>query len=222
MIEELPDKTLETRRKLLNAAGEVFAEKGFASATVRDICTRAGANIAAVNYHFGDKTRLYSAVFEDSRCTANEQFAVGDLASLSPEERLRAFVRQFLRRLLDPGRPSWHGKLMAREMSEPTGVLNAFIEDDIRPRVAMVQEIIIELVGELPPRVVAKCAVSVVGQMLHYHFARPVLKRVSPIYASLDQNIEELVDHVTRFSIGGIRAIADRYRKGGEAGNGSV
>ncbi len=49
--------------------------------------------------------------------------------------------------------------------------------------------------------------------MLHYHFARPVLKRLSPIYASLDQNIEELVDHVTRFSIAGIRAIAERYQK---------
>ena len=54
--------SLETRRRLLDAAGEVFAEKGFAKATVREICQKAEANIAAVNYHFGDKEKLYAAV----------------------------------------------------------------------------------------------------------------------------------------------------------------
>jgi hypothetical protein len=103
---------------------------------------------------------------------------------------------------------------MAREMSEPTGILQSFVEDHIRPREAKLQAIIREIVGELPPRVIAKCSVSVVGQMMHYYFARPVLKGISPIYANLDQHVEELADHVTRFSLGGLRAITDRYRTG--------
>jgi AcrR family transcriptional regulator len=206
--------SLETRRRLLDAAAEVFADKGFANATVREICRKAGANIAAVNYHFGDKEKLYAAVFADSHPSPGISPDPAELAGLAPEDRLRAFVRGFLKHLLDPGRPSCHGRLMAREMSEPTGVFEAFLETDVRPRLAVLQGIIRDLAGELPPRAIAKCSMSVVGQMLHYHHARPVIKRISPIYADLDQHVEELVDQITRFSIGGIRAIADRYQRG--------
>ncbi|MGA2439928.1 MAG: CerR family C-terminal domain-containing protein [Tepidisphaeraceae bacterium] len=215
MSDAVHDHSVETRGRLLDAAGEVFALKGFADATIREICGKAQANIAAVNYHFGDKQKLYAAVFAHLRLQADEGAGPPDGAvGGSAEDRLRGFIRQFLKGLLGPGRPSWSGRLMAREMSEPTGVFQSFVEDHIRPREAILQAIIREIVGELPPRVIAKCSVSVVGQMMHYHFARPVLKGLSPIYADLDQHVEELADHVTRFSLGGLRAIADRYRKG--------
>ena len=215
MSNDVKDHSVETRGRLLDAAGEVFALKGFADATIREICGRARANIAAVNYHFGDKRKLYAAVFAQLRLQADEGSELSDAgAGGSAEDRLRGFIREFLKRLLGPGRPSWSGRLMAREMSEPSGVFQSFVEEHIRPREAMLQAIIREIVGELPPRVIAKCSVSVVGQMMHYHFARPVLKGLSPIYADLDQHVDELADHVTRFSLGGMRAIADRYRKG--------
>ena len=54
-----PRNPVDTRERLLHAAAEMFAEHGYRDARVRDICQRAGANIAAVNYHFGDKQRLY-------------------------------------------------------------------------------------------------------------------------------------------------------------------
>src|ERR1700722_3268968 len=180
MFEAETTIALATRRRLLDAAGEVFAEKGFANATVREICQKAQANIAAVNYHFGDKQKLYAAVFADLHCMAKVPANVEPIAGMSPEDQLREFIRQFLKRLLNPGRPSWQGRLMAREMSEPTGTLQSFVEDEIRPRVAMLQGIIQKLVGPLPERVMAQCVTSVVGQMLHYHFARPVIKRIGP------------------------------------------
>jgi TetR/AcrR family transcriptional regulator, regulator of cefoperazone and chloramphenicol sensitivity len=213
MLELENNLLMQTRRRLLDAAGEVFADKGFASATVREICRKAGANIAAVNYHFGDKQKLYAAVFADTH-PKEIAFSPADFEGLSPENQLREFIRQFLRHLLDPGRPSCHGRLIAREMTVPTGVLETFVETEVRPRVAALHGIISGLVGELPPRVIAKCSLSVVGQMLHYHTGRPIIKRISPIYADLDQHVEEVADHITRFCLGGIRAIADRYQRG--------
>jgi len=54
----MEEKDLETRGRVLNAAARLFAEHGFATVTVRDICNKAGANVAAVNYHFGGKDGL--------------------------------------------------------------------------------------------------------------------------------------------------------------------
>jgi TetR/AcrR family transcriptional regulator, regulator of cefoperazone and chloramphenicol sensitivity len=204
----------ETRRRLLDAAAKVFVEKGYANGTVREICQKAKANVAAVNYHFGDKRKLYAAVFADSMRPPEILPTSRELAGLPAEERLRIYIRGFLKHLLDRGEESLHGRLMAREMSEPTGVLDEFVENEVRPRVAVLQDIIHDLAGDLPPRAIAKCAMSVMGQMLHYHHARPVIKRISPIYSDLETHVEELVDQITRFSLGGIRAIAARYQKG--------
>jgi AcrR family transcriptional regulator len=121
----------ETRQRLLDAAGEVFAERGFRAATVRDICQRARANIAAVNYHFGDKERLYTAVLRYAFGCALEQYPpLLDLdGDASPEQRLRAFIRSFMLRCLGEGNPAWLGKLMAREMAEPTHALDILIQE---------------------------------------------------------------------------------------------
>src|SRR5437868_1363400 len=91
----------QTRQQLLEAAGKVFAELGFRAATVREICFRAGANIAAIHYHFGDKEKLYLEVLRYAqRREAQlypERFAAD--AGLTPEDRLRNFVHSFLLQL---------------------------------------------------------------------------------------------------------------------------
>jgi AcrR family transcriptional regulator len=201
----------ETRRRLLDAAGEVFALRGFERATIREISRKAKANIAAVNYHFRDKRGLYLVTIGHLRVVADKRFQWP--LEGSAEDRLRRFVRQYLRRLLDPGEGSWHGRVLAWEMSEPTPGMETVVKEEIREGYEILQVIIADLAGDVPPRVIAKCAASIVGQMLHYHFARPVLKLVGPVYGDLEKHVEELADHVTRFSLAGVGAIAIRYRK---------
>jgi len=201
-----------TRQRLLEAAGWEFAERGFRNVTVRDICKRAEANVAAINYHFGDKERLYAATVHYAHLCATRHDVVGAVAEakdLSAEQRLHAFVRTFLIGILDTGRPAWHAKLMAREIAEPTEVLNAIAHETVRPRLAALSAIIRDIVGPAAPQqVVMNAARSVVGQILFYHFARPMLIRVFPDEPFDASKLDELADHITAFSLQGLRGIA--------------
>src|SRR5215213_5881352 len=109
----------ETRHRLLRAGAAVFSDVGFRRATVRDICARAGANVAAVNYHYGDKAGLYTAVVKHGVGLALRKYppemGLPTDGSATAEQRLGAFVKAFLFRLLEPGPYAWHGRLMMWE-----------------------------------------------------------------------------------------------------------
>src|SRR5438067_1880535 len=122
-----------TRTRLLDAAGEVFAESGFQAATVREICARAGVNIALVNYHFGDKLELYTAVLRHSIGSARNKIIQSSLDSAaSPEEALRDLIRAMLQRICGAG-PGWHVRLMVHELARPTPAMACVIDEAMRP-----------------------------------------------------------------------------------------
>jgi len=208
-----PDPTMpETRQRLLEAAGEVFAERGFRMATVRDICQRAKANLAAVNYHFGDKERLYAAVLQYTfHCAEPYPLDLGLGAEASVEERLRAFIRSHLFSLLAEGRPAWHRKLMAREMAEPTRALDTVVDQMIRPEAELLMAIVRDVLGhDAHPQRVWQCASSIIGQCLFYHHARPVILRLDPAQTFTPEAIEQLVDHITHFSLAALKQLAQQ------------
>lgn len=194
---------VDTQQRLLRAAGEVFARCGFRAATVREISRRAQANVAAVNYHFGDKRGLYSAVLKHTLSTALQQFPpdLGTTAGATREERLHAFVRSLLYRMLHEGRPAWHGKLMARELVDPTAALDQVVEEAIQPLYERLIRIVEEFVGKgATKELVRYCTVSIIGQCLVYRHAKPVLSRLQLEELSCP-DIERVADHITQFSI---------------------
>lgn len=209
-----PIDNLETRQRLLEAAGEIFAEQGFRNTTVRDICRVAGANIAAVNYHFRDKQGLYTEVLRYAHSCSKEKYPtlLGLPDSAPAPQRLKAFVRSFLLRIFDEGRPAWHGKLVLREMIEPTSALDAIVNEEIRPRAAILEKIVRELLGRsASPQQVNYSSFSIVAQCIFYHNVRPVIQRLAPRQKFTPADIEAIAEHITHFSLAALTA---RKRKG--------
>jgi TetR/AcrR family transcriptional regulator, regulator of cefoperazone and chloramphenicol sensitivity len=206
-VPALPDDA--TRHQLLEAAGAVFAEAGFRDATVREICRRAGANIAAINYHFGDKETLYAEVLSYSHGKTLEKFPplLGVAADAPPEKKLRAFVHSMLRRIFDKGPTAWHGKLMSREMIEPSAALDSVVEERIRPMAEQIRRIVAEILDcPLNDERVRLCSFSVVSQCVFYHHCGPVVQRLFPDKLPQDaESIEALAGHITKFSLAAMK-----------------
>ncbi len=202
----------ETRRHLLEAAGEVFAEAGFRDATVREICRRAGANVAAINYHFGDKETLYLDVLRYAHGKALEKYPplLGVAADAPPEKKLRAFVHSLLLRIFDKGPTAWHGKVLLREMIEPTAALDSLVEERMRPMVGQLWKIVAEILDcPLNDERVRLCGFSIVSQCTFYKHCSPVVSRLFPDKLPQDAaSIERLADHITNFSLAAMKHLS--------------
>ena len=229
MTRALSTTELATRERLLEAAGGVFAEQGFRRATVRDICARAAANIAAVNYHFGDKERLYSEVVRHGVARAIDKYppdmGLPAGVELPVERRLYAFIRSLLFRVTDEGPSEWHGRLMLWEMIEPTAALDDLLRTTIRPLYERLAGLVAEVLGPAATSErVRMGAASVLGQCMFYRVGRALLSRVQPGSDTFDPaRVEALADHVTRISLAGLRSYAmDAASDGPDAGGGTT
>jgi AcrR family transcriptional regulator len=199
-------RSAATRRRLLEAALEVFAREGFRGATIAQICRRAGTNVAAAHYHFGDKERLYAAVFEHAERSARPDPSPEPAAGDGPEARLRAHVTSFLRRLLDPRRPAWMAQLLAHELVDPTLALDRLVRRRMRANHEQIAEIVRELAPGAAPEAVRLATLSIVAQCVFYRNSAAIVSR---LYPDLDpaREVDRLADHVTRFSLAGIASL---------------
>ena len=171
----------QTRTRLIDAAGEMFAELGFHHTTVRQICERAGANIAAVNYHFGDKTGLYTEVVRQSmRAARLDAVRAAFDQNMLPEQILRAVVKARLESLRSLDLGDWHFRIFAHELAKPTPAMNVVVNEGIKPLYSKMCELLGRLL-KLPPEheKTRLCAHSIIGQILFYAFARPVKSRTA-------------------------------------------
>ena len=192
-----------TRQRILEAAGGVFARKGFDGATVRDICQEAGANVAAVNYYFGDKHRLYVETVKWAHASRAQQVPLPQWAADVPaEEKLRDFVTMFLERLFYSQEQPWHCELMLRELAQPTGACEEVVRSFIREQFALLQTIFGELVPDgLPELRRHLITFGIVGQCLHYRIAQPVIRLLVPPEEFATYQVRLLADHITDWTL---------------------
>lgn len=235
MLDAAPDMTQggpadpspDTRQRVLEAAGQVFAELGFRAATVRDICAKAGANVAAVNYHFRDKEGLYREAVRYAGETLLFQHGVGDIraaleAELPAEQKLRAFVRAQVSRVLDEAAPAWQSRLVMREMVDPTPCLASLCERFFGPVHAALRGVVRELLGPAATEDrVRMTASSIVGQTVFHKHCREVVRLVMPEQRYGPKELEALAEHIAEFSLGAIAALRAQSEAGGAERKGS-
>jgi TetR/AcrR family transcriptional regulator, regulator of cefoperazone and chloramphenicol sensitivity len=210
------EDAVRTKKSLLAAAGEVFAEKGYRDATIAEICEQAKANVAAVNYHFGDKETLYIEAWRHSfSCSLKTHPPDGGVSEdARPEERLRGQVEALLHRMADKNNKEF--LIVHRELANPTGLLEEVMRRDLRPLRDKMETVIRELLGPATSDMQARfCAIGVVSQCIspilisRMKKMRPKDKDDSP---RID-DIDSYANHVVKFSLAGIAAIREEAKE---------
>lgn len=206
---------LPTREKLLDAAGEVFAERGYYKATIREICRRADANVAAVNYTFGDKLGLYTEVLLTS-VKAPEMSKLTEAldSAKSPEELLSNVIRVRLQSLFGGARPNWAFRIMMHEFSQPTPAMTRVVDEGMRPVFKRAIKAVGEVLGLPAEDEKTRLSLnSIMGQVLFYTFSQPVLSRLQPELKLVPEQLGRIADHIVEFSLAALHEMAREKRK---------
>ena len=206
---EKRESVADPRERILSAAGQEFAERGYEAATVRDICTAAGVNVAAINYYFGDKQRLYIESVKHAHEDRVRQVPLPEWQPGTPPDRkLHDFVANMLERMLGLGQPPWQVRLMMREVLQPTEACRELVEDYIRPHFAVLVAVLRELtVGRLGEPELRRVGMSIVGQCFLYRAAGQVVGMLVP-QPEIDtlHSPAALADHVTAYALAALGA----------------
>jgi AcrR family transcriptional regulator len=201
-----------TRLHILETAGVVYAQLGHARATSKEICARAGTNMAAVNYHFGSKDGLYEAVLVEAH---RRLVSLDDLQRIAAahepaRERLAHVLRLVLGRVGQP-RQDWGFKVLVQEMLAPSPQIPALIRQAIRPKVQVLFGILGEILGLPPSHAAVQRAIlfTVVPSVLLVVAPPPVRRKVLP---GLDRDPHAAVDECIRFALAGLEALRRHHR----------
>jgi AcrR family transcriptional regulator len=206
----------ETRERVMEAAAELFAERGFRGTTMRAIAESAGTNLASAHYHFGSKEKLYLevafAMFEGLQARLAERGLSPPEAELARrtrpelEELLRARIETMVESLLEA--PGLHGNLMLRELIDPSPALREIVRRFMDPVRQGFEAIVRALAPELAQEVAEWCVRSIAGQIFFYRTHRPALLLMMGRRAYPRDFAKQVADHVLAFSLGGIERLA--------------
>jgi AcrR family transcriptional regulator len=199
-----------TRQRVLESACVVFAQKGYRDATIAEICDHADANVASVNYYFGDKETLYDQVWRYAYKIASDAYPLeAGIHKGSPADlRLAAVVSGLLHRIFCREKAGVFPRLVAREIADPTHSYEEIAREILHPEGERIGGIIRELLGGSgTDEQICLCMLSVLSQCVFWNLNNP-LRELHFNKKSCDpEMISKLSDHILRFSLAGIREI---------------
>ncbi len=207
------DDGTATRAQLLEAAGIVFAEKGFDRATAKEITQKAGTNAASVNYHFGGVEGLYGQVLAEAhrRLISYQALASGIAAQDDPEAKLRALIATLIAALSGPASSSWALRVLSREFLAPTPHIAAVREQELEPKKALIFAIVAELIDRPPDDpVVARAAFTILAPCVMMLLGDRRIAELFPDLRLDRENIPAIVDQMTRYALAGLAGLTKR------------
>jgi AcrR family transcriptional regulator len=206
-----------TREHLLEAAGHVFAQKGFEGTTAKEICEQASTNTAAVNYYFGGIEALYAAVMEEAR---NRIFSVREIGlaiagKTDPESKLEAALDVVIKSLLGPVSSSWALQVFGRDMVTVSPTAHAAKLKLMLPGASILRDLVGQLMG-LPqdhPAVARGCMTLMAPICILILGDRRIMKRALPSLGLDAEDAPALARHMVDYALAGLEAAGRNARK---------
>jgi len=201
-----------TKEHILRSAVELFSEQGYDGTTVRDICRSAGANVAAVNYHFKGKSGLGEAVvdhlFENIADTKNS-LSGADLISTESEwkDALRSFIYNFIvDRDKEEYRNFYRSRLIFRELNTPSALFESIHEKYMRP---VNQQLKILIKRGLPVdsdnKIVSMWIITLMSQCVMFRKKQVAPMEIESIDFSDSGNVDMVVEHIAGTLFAGLK-----------------
>jgi TetR/AcrR family transcriptional regulator, regulator of cefoperazone and chloramphenicol sensitivity len=177
---------LPPRDRVLEVACELFAEAGFHGTHIREICKRAGTNVAGICYHFESKEGLYQAVMMEAgrRLSAHQENFVAS-KHLPPEQRVVALIESLLERL--KAKRAWIAKLLVRELLEPACGAHTYVASGLGSDFVLLQSALRESLGtDTQCETTRLHALSLISECVFYSLTgedkeHPLLQLAAPL-----------------------------------------
>ena len=206
-----PREGEDARQRLVQAGLRLFAARGYANTTTRELADAAGVNVASISYYFGDKAGLYRAAFFEPMGAPEPEIARFDAPALDAEAMLRGFYALFLEPLRDPATAALNTRLHFREMLEPTGLWQEVMDRLFGPLHAALVRQLCRLLGlGAPDEDLHRLAAALVGQGVHLHVGRDCTEALLPGLYAGDGAIDRWADSLVRGALAMIEAERQR------------
>lgn len=130
-----------TKQNMINAAGELAAEQGFANVSTRLVADRADENIGSIHYHFGGKDGLFEAVVREAigGCCATRCELVESLSDTSTPQELAGMIRSMISAeitdMFRADRPPWHVPVIYQLLQRDDFLYDVFDREVLQPSI---------------------------------------------------------------------------------------
>jgi TetR/AcrR family transcriptional regulator, regulator of cefoperazone and chloramphenicol sensitivity len=208
---------IDTPERIIEAATELFARHGHRAVKLKDVAQAADVNGAAVNYHFGDKAKLYRAVIE--HCLNHREAAAPIYEerwqALSPQQRLLKFIAALMEQLLHERSTTLMSRIMLWEAIDPTTEFDRLVAKLPGRQLKILDRIVCDWLGpDASERTIRAASISILGQCVYYRYGRSILEKVERRKRTSETEINSIVGEIFEFSAEALHGIAARCSSG--------